>query len=275
MGSSPFSFLSVYFQYSNLDNKRDSYDPQWCDKINAIFVAADAADKGMGWWDRFKNWFERKLIGYFATQKDDKDITPISESVTTLWTYKGQREFNYPFLKNAQMTDEVADPENWPEWVASRIDGLIEHSKGLMVVTQCENFGGPDSAMRKNVDRKQTAYAWRNTTVGYCLDAFHNPNVTNARWAAEQWQKVNNDEGVGPCGKLSKVDHRWFWASHGDTDMSKVWPFYYSPEDYERCCKIKKKHDPKGVFSPNAFVVGYPETAPKHLASLTAAPDNR
>jgi len=126
--------------------------------------------------------------------------------------------------------------------------------------------------MRKNAARKQTSYAWRNTTVGYCLDAFYNPNVANTRWAAEEWQKVNNDEGVGPCGKLSKVDHRWFCFSHGDTDMSKVWQFYYSVDDYERCCKIKKTVDPNGVFTPNSFVVGYPETAPKHVASLAGRP---
>ena len=35
-------------------------------------------------------------------------ITPISESVTRLWTFEGEREFDYPFLKNSQGTDKVA-----------------------------------------------------------------------------------------------------------------------------------------------------------------------
>lgn len=267
MGSSPFSFLSVYFQYSNLDNKCDSYDPHWCSKIKAIVAAAAAANKGLGCWGRFKHWVEQKLIDYFATKADDDYITPISKCVTTLWTYMGMREFNYPVVKNAQMTDQVADPENWSEWVASRIDELIERSEGLMEVTQCQNFGGQDSAMRKNGCLKQTAYAWRNTTVGYELDAFYNPKVANTRLLAEEWTRVNNDEGIGPDGKLSRADHRWFWASHGDIDMSKVWPFYYSSaEDYERCWKVKKAVDPNGVFSPNPFVVGWPETAPKNAA---------
>jgi hypothetical protein len=261
-GSSPFNFLSVYFQYSNLDNKLGSYDPQWCNKIKTIL---SGANKSTSWWGRFKNWVKQTLIDYFVPPCDDGKHKPISECVTTLWTYQGTREFNYPFVKNVQLTDKVADPKNWPEWAATRIDDLIERSDGCMVVTQCENFGGPDSAMTKNGGpNKKTAYAWRNTTVGYCLDAFYNPNVANARWAVEEWQRVNNDEGIGPCGKLSKADHRWFCFSHGDTDMHNVWPFYYSAEDYDRCCKIKKEHDPNGVFTPNAFVVGYPDTAPKH-----------
>jgi len=261
-GSSPFNFLSVYFQYSNLDNT-DSYDRQWCNKIKTILADAN---KTVGWWDGFKNWVKQKLIDHFVPPCDDGVPTPISKSVTKLWTYQGTREFNYPFLKNVQLTDQVADPDKWPEWVASRIDDLIARSEGCMVVTQCENFGGPNSAMRKNAARKQTSYAWRDTTVGYCLDAFYNPNVPNARWAVGEWQKVNNCEGIGPCGKLSKVDHRWFCFSHGDTNMSDVWQFYYSPEDYHRCLEIKKKYDPNGVFTPNSFVVGYPDTAPKHVA---------
>jgi hypothetical protein len=50
--------------------------------------------------------------------------------------------------------------------------------------------------------------------------------------------------------------------------MSKVWPFYYSTDDYAKCCKVKQTVDPNGVFTANTFVVGYsPETAPKHLAA--------
>lgn len=262
MGSSPFNFLSVYFQYSNHDNKPDTYDPLWCFKIKEILCTVKPR---IGWWERLKAWVKYNLIGWFATQQDDTVHTPISESVTQLWTYQGTREFNYPFVKNDQMTDQVADPVHWPEWVASRIDELIDR-RGFMVVTQCENFGGPASAMRKKPERTQTAYAWRDTTVGYCLDAFYNPHVKHGREIAEQWYNKNNAEGIGPKGKLSGADHRWFAFSHGDTDMSKVWQFYYSPEDYKRCCEIKKKVDPHGVFTPNSFVVGYPDSAPQRVA---------
>jgi len=268
MGSSPFNFLSVYFQYSNLDNKPDTYDPAWCFKIKEILCTGK---RRIGRWERFKAWVEQTLVDCFVTRRDDIVHTPISESVTQLWTYRGTREFNYPFVKNVQLTDKVADPEGWPEWVATRIDELIGlGDEGLMVVTQCENFGGQHSAMKNSPARKRTAYAWRDTTVGYCLDAFYNPHVGNALGIAKHWQKINNDEGIGKHGKLSKADHRWFCFSHGDIDMSKVWQFYYSEEDYRRCCKIKKEFDPHGVFTPNPFTVGYPESAPKHGALPSA-----
>lgn len=262
MGSSPFNFLSIYFQYSNLDNKPDTYDPSWCFKIKEILATVKPR---IGWWDRLKACLEYTLIDWFATQRDDTVHTPMSESVTQLWTYKGTREFNYPFVKDDQMTDQVRDPVHWPEWVAARIDELIVR-RNFMVVTQCENFGGKDSAMRKSPERTQTAYAWRDTTVGYCLDAFYYPHAKNARGIAEEWYNKNCAEGIGDNGMLSKADHRWFAFSHGDTDMSKVWQFYYSPDDYHRCCQIKKTVDPHGVFTPNSFVVGYPDSAPKRVA---------
>jgi hypothetical protein len=272
MGSSPFGFLSVYFQYSNLDNKPDTYDPSWCNKIKTIL---GTANQGCGGWERFKEWVEQELIDYFVTMQDDSVTTPISESVTQLWTYRGTREFNFPFLKNTQVTDKVAGPDDWPEWAATRIDALVGRTdEGLMVVVQCENFGGQNSAMTKNGARHQTSYAWRNTTVGYCLDAFFDPNVENARRLAEEWQGINIQGGVGPLGKFSTTDHRWFWATHGNLDMSEIWPCYYSAEDYARCCQIKKAVDPNGVFTANTFVVGYsPDTAPKHVASLAAPPE--
>jgi hypothetical protein len=51
-----------------------------------------------------------------------------------------------------------------------------------------------------------------------------------------------------------------------------VWPFYYSKADYEICCKVKQRVDPKGVFTANTFVVGYTDkAAPKHVAAAPPA----
>ncbi|WP_334512454.1 hypothetical protein [Bradyrhizobium sp. AZCC 1693] len=227
-----------------------------------------SASFGSTWWERFKEWAEQELINLSMTLRDDSVITPVSESVTQLWTYHGTREFNYPFLKNAQVTDKVAT-SGWSEWAATRIDAMVGRSSdGLMVFVQCQNFGGENSAVTKNGKRKQTSYAWRNTTIGYNLDVFYNARMQNAQKLAAEWQNINIAEGVGPNGTFSTADHRWFWASHGDLDMSKVWPFYYSTDDYAKCCKVKQTVDPSGVFTANTFVVGYsPETAPKHLAA--------
>lgn len=266
-GSSPFDVLIVYFQYSNLDNKPDTYDPAWCNKIEAVIRTAN---HGGSWWKRFKLWVEQMILSLIV-KRDNSEITPISKSITQLWTFEGTREFNYPFLKYGQVTDKVASPD-WSEWAASRIDEMIGRSEeGLMVFVQCQNFGGRNSAATRNGGRKQTSYAWRNTTVGYNLDIFYNRNMPNAQKHAQDWHSGNLAEGVGPNGKFSTTDHRWFWASHDNTNMHKVWQYYYSEEDYAKCCKIKAEVDPNGVFTPNTFVVGYPDSAPKHH-TLNVAP---
>jgi|GEM_PF-2535418 len=275
-GSGPLNVLLIYFQYSNLDNKHDTYDPSWCNKIKTILRTANV---GGSFWERLKNLAAEWYIDFaetleLITPQDDDVVTPISESVTQLWTYQGTREFNYPYLKNAQLTDTVATPD-WAEWAATRIDAMVGRSKeGLMVFVQCQNFGGQNSALTKNGGRKQTSYAWRNSTVGYNLDIFFNRHVNNAQALAEQWQKINLAEGVGPNGKFSTADHRCFWACHGSLDMSLVWPCYYSSvDDYAKCCEVKKRVDPTGVFTCNTFVVGYtPDTAPKHLTVLPTPP---
>ena len=262
--SAPFDVLMIYFQYSNLDNKPDTYDPQWCNKIDAIL---DAANKGGSWWERFKLWIKQKIFNLIEKQDNGK-VTPMSKSITELWTYEGTREFNYPFLKYGQVTDKVASPD-WSEWGATRVDAMAGRSnEGLMVFTQCQNFGGQNSAVTKNGRRKQTSYAWRNTTIGYNLDIFYNHKMTGAQTLAHDWHGVNRIEGVGPNGKFSTTDHRWFWASHDRLDMHKVWKYYYSEEDYAQCCKVKAEVDPNGMFTPNSFVVGYtPDSAPKRLAA--------
>jgi len=266
-GSSPFDVLIVYFQYSNLDNKPDTYDPTWCNKIEAILRTAN---HGSSWWKRFKLWVEQMILNLIV-KRDNSEITPISESITQLWTFEGTREFNYPFLKYGQVTDKVASPD-WSEWAATRIDEMTGRShEGLMVFVQCQNFGGKNSAATRNGGRKQTSYAWRNTTVGYNLDIFYNCKMPGAKKHAQDWHLGNLTEGVGPNGKFSTTDHRWFWASHDNIDMHKVWQYYYSDDDYAKCCKIKAEVDPNGVFTPNTFVVGYPDSAPKHLA-LNVAP---
>jgi len=275
-GAAPWNVLLIYFQYSNLDNRPDTYDPSWCSKIKTILRTANM---GGSFWERLKDWVEGWIIGQvrtrrLVTRQDDDVITPISQSVTRLWTYEGTREFNYPYLKNAQFTDKVAT-SGWAEWAATRIDAMAGRSdEGLMVFVQCQNFGGRNSALTKNGGRKQTAYAWRNTTVGYNLDVFFNRHLIDAPQLAEQWQSINIADGVGPSGKFSLADHRCFWACHGSLDISQVWPCYYSSrDDYAKCCQVKKTVDPNGVFTVNTFVVGYtPDTAPRHVAMLAALP---
>lgn len=174
---SPLNALLVYFQYSNIDNKPDTYDRSWCNRIKTILRTAK---HGSTWWERLKEWIEQEIIDASTRLCDDSVITPISKSVTQLWTYQGTREFNYPFLKNGQVTDKVA-ASGWAEWAATRTDAMVGRSSdGLMVFVQCQNFGGENSAVTKNGKRNQTAYAWRNTTVGYNMDVFFDASAQNA-----------------------------------------------------------------------------------------------
>jgi hypothetical protein len=175
------------------------------------------------------------ILNRIEEQDDDAKITPMSKSITELWTYQGTREFNYPYLKYGQVTDKVASSD-WSEWAATRIDAMTGRShEGLMVFVQCMNFGGKNSA----------------------VDIFYDPKMIGAQTLAHDWHTVNRIESVGPEGKFSKTDHRWFWASHDNINMHKMWRHYYSNADYDKCCKVKAKVDPKGVFTPNSFVVGY------------------
>ena len=260
--SSPFNVVMVYFQYSNFDNKPDTYDPTWRNRIDEIF---STANKHASWWEWIKLWVEQKILNRIEKQDSGK-ITPMSKSITELWTYEGTREFNYPYLKYGQVTDRIASPD-WPEWAATRIDAMVGRShEGLMVFAQCQNFGGQSSAVTKNGRRGQTSYAWRNTTVGCNLDIFYNKKMTGAETIAHDWHTGNRLQGVGPHGKFSTTDHRWFWASHDNIDMHRMWHHYYSDEDYARCCKVKEKVDPNGVFTPNSFVVGHaPDSEPEYL----------
>jgi hypothetical protein len=265
----PFNIILVYFQYSNTD-KNTPYDPTWCQKIQDILKTANT---GGSIWERITMLAEQEILNLLVKHQDNIP-TPISTSITELWTYPGTREFNFPYIKNGQDTDTVAS-DDWSEWAATRIDAMTGRSdEGLMVFVQCQNFGGQGSAIVKNGKRNQTSFAWRNTTVGYNLDVFYDPKKPDAKEKGQEWQKVNTEEGIGQNGKFSTEDHRWFWASHGDLNMKNVWQYYYSSREmYDRCCEVKKQVDPNGVFSPNSFVVGYSLDVPDRSVFAGSQPE--
>jgi len=73
---------------------------------------------------------------------------------------------------------------------------------------------------------------------------------------AEDWQKVNDEEGIGPNGVFSKQDRRQLWGSYGDWDLDKVWNLYYEDRaTYDKLRQVRKAADPYGVFTPNPFCV--------------------
>jgi hypothetical protein len=238
----PFSDLStmifpsifVYVQFSNLGGANEQYDSSFCDKVKAAMKPC-----GEWWW----------------ILQDDTEDVPISK-LNFLWIYGGVREFDFPYIKNGQVSRQTAFP-GWAEFTADWINQMQDQQpNGLMVFTQCQYFGGYNSAMHNNADGR-TAYSWRDATICINVDLFYDENINPmARLAAQDFQQAYTSKAIGPDGVFSKEDLRWFWASHGDGNLSRVWRAYLSPKDYDRLLKIKKTYDPSSIFSPNAFCVG-------------------
>ena len=66
---------------------------------------------------------------------------------------------------------------------------------------------------------------------------------------------------MGPGGIFSKQDRRVLWGSYGEFDLDSVWQTYYDDQEkYERLMEIRKKADPYGTFTANAFAVKRAET---------------
>jgi hypothetical protein len=244
--------ILVFVQFSNLGGASEPYDTAFCDKVKAAMTPC-----GEFW---------------LILQNDDVPV-PISK-LNFQWIYSGVREFDYPYIKNAQVSTQTTFP-GWAAFAASWINSMQEQMQyGLMVFTQCQHFGGYNSAMYKNRDNG-TAYSWRDATIGFNMDLFYDAGTNpNAQALAQRFQNQYAVEAIGPNGIFSKPDLRWFWASHGDKDLSRVWQYYLSPTAYQSLLGIKAAHDPNMIFSPNTFCVGgaKPPAKPRGVRLVQNAP---
>jgi hypothetical protein len=229
-----FPTILVYVQFSNPGGASEPYDSAFCDRVKAAMAPCD------GWW--------------VAWQNDDEHV-PLSK-LNFQWIYSGVREFDYPYIKNAQVSTQTTFP-GWAEFAANWIGAMQDQiQNGLMVFTQCQHFGGPNSAMYKNKDNG-TAYSWRDATIGFNMDLFYDVATSpDAKARAEKFQELFTAGAIGPSGIFSKQDLRWFWASHGDDNLDRIWPAYLSPSAHQTLLGIKAEYDPRMVFSPNAFCIG-------------------
>ena len=226
-----FPSLIVYVQFSNLGGASEPYDPAFCNKVKAAIAPCG--------------------LLHLILQNDDINV-PLSK-LNFQWIYTGVREFDFPYIKNCQISTQTTFP-GWADFAAGWVDTLQNQwINGLMVFTQCQHFGGYNSAMVRN-DNGKTAYSWRNATIGMNLDIFY--ANSNAQALANSFQDQYTSQAIGPDGIFSKADLRWYWASHGEQDLSLVWQDYLSPTSYQRLLQIKKTYDPDSIFSPNAFCVG-------------------
>ena len=206
------------------------------------FNKSDVPD--MGWFDRIR---EGTIIDTEVMEK------PMSQ-LTAEWIFRNIREFDHPYVKRCYATNSTTlGKDGWASWVTKRIDEIVKpEANRCWLSCQLQCIGGKDSMFARNADNG-TAFSWRDTTVVATLDCFHKDNTLGI---AEDWAKVNDEEGVGPKGIFSKQDRRLLWASYGNFDLDATWNCYYEDrEKYERLQKTRQRADPEGIFTPNTFAV--------------------
>ncbi|ETN43375.1 uncharacterized protein HMPREF1541_02534 [Cyphellophora europaea CBS 101466] len=204
--------------------------------------------------DKVMQWFQNLKKGSNLILSDGIMKKPMSE-LTRKWLFMNVREFPLPYVKRTYLTNSTTlTKDHWPEWVSDRIDEVVgTWDNKLWLSCQIQCFGGKYSMFTRNADNG-TAYSWRkDTTVVQTLDCFH---WSVKRDAALDWQKQNDQTGIGRAGIFSKEDRRVLWGSYGDFDLDKVWKSYYEDEaKYRKLGEIRARVDPDGIFTPNTFAV--------------------
>lgn len=223
--------IIVYAQYVPF-NKTDICDMKWFDDIMKA---------------------GKPLIPFINSVKM-KEMSKLTRD----WIFMNVREFDFPYVKRTYFTNsKTLVKDGWVDWVTGRIDDILKSKNNCYLSVQIQNFGGENSEFYNNRNNG-TSFSWRDSTIVCVLDCFYDQKKSKgeAKKIAEDWQETNDKEGIGLNGKFSKEDRRLLWGSYGDFDLDKTKEYYYDDETYEKLCTIKKKVDPDGVFTPNAFSVG-------------------
>jgi hypothetical protein len=213
--------------------------------VYAQWVPFDDTDVcDMGWFNRIR---EGSLFDPEVKEK------PMSE-LAAGWLFRNTREFDLPYVKRTHVTNsKTLGAHGWASWVTGRIDAIVKpETNHCWLSAQLQCFGGKNSKFTTNSDNG-TSYSWRDFTVCCTLDCFYG---SGHKATAEDWHKVNDEEGIGPEGKFSKQDRRMLWGSYGSYDLDASWSYYYEDQaKYDRLRKIRSAADPDGVLTPNTFCV--------------------
>jgi hypothetical protein len=175
-------------------------------------------------------------------------------ALTGEWIFRNVREFDHPYVKRSYLTKSTTlGKDGWTSWVTKRINAIVEpEDNHCWLSAQLQCLGGKHSKFVTNADNG-TSYSWRDSTLVCVLDCFHS---SYAKDRADDWQKVNDLEGIGPHGIFSKQDRRVLWGSYGSFDLDASWSYYYEDRvKYERLRKARQAADPDGIFTPNPFCV--------------------
>ncbi len=273
---SPAQGLVINFQYSNLDNKPDTYDQKWCDMIkNAVKPILDKVNAGG--LSNLPLKAKYKMANIMAPSHSDDHCYSHSDSIAHLWTFYGVREFNHPGYKHANFTPKVINVDEWAKGQAEimnelMLDGMF-NKKGLMTICLLTNYGGPNSMLVKNTSKVKTMVARRTSTLGAFCDVFYNPDKPDAQASALDYHNrivelLVNSGYFGPKGQ----DWRLFCFAYGEHDLSQenVWKLYYDDaEKHASDLAAKAKFDPNSILSSNPFSLNFPEN---RKASYAATP---
>ncbi|KAL8827101.1 MAG: hypothetical protein Q9170_007147 [Blastenia crenularia] len=230
--------------------------------LYAQWVPMNAEDK---YTDKVDAWFQKfrdlnHLIPYLCIHAAEP-IEPMSK-MTGEWLFARPREFDHPYEKRTYMTNSTSlVKDKWVDHVADRIHQVLFPSlthlglwENCYLSVQIQAYGGKYSRFSANRDNG-TSYSWRDSTVCQVLDCFHTEGE-KGKALANEWQAGNDKLMNGKDSPFSKQDKRVLWASYGDWDMDKSWPFYFEDQaKYERIGKQRYLADPQGTFTPNPFSV--------------------
>lgn len=204
---------------------------------------------------RVFSWFDEIKKGSLTLFGDGIMRDKSMSALTRQWLFLDVREFDLPYVKRTYLTNSTTlTKDHWPEWVAGRIDKIVQPWDNRMWLScQIQYFGGKNSMFVRNRDNG-TSYSWReDSTVCQTLDCFH--------WSVEhanalKWQQENDQTGLGDGGVFSKQDRRVLWGSYGSFDLHEVRAAYYETEEkYKKLSQVRSTWDPKGMFTPNTFSV--------------------
>jgi FAD/FMN-containing dehydrogenase len=274
--------IIVAAQWANLGGADQPFDPSWFEKLLAASPSYGRLFPGK---DVFRIDLEllSKIPGLAAGKfyVDESVHTPLSV-LSGKWIFlQNPREFNTPYMKRVYATKEsqMLVDRDWAGSVMKRvalIEGPLVPEHGCHFVCQFEITGGKSSKTFQNRDNG-TSYAWRDSTIGLTFDCFYDEygvlgtvlhllEETPKSWA-HRWVTENDQTFVGEDGTFDTQDRRLLWGSYSrdgeHSNMGVVWPRYYdSADQYARMCDLKKRYDPTGVFTPNAFCVGVEPPAP-------------
>ncbi|KAL8942233.1 MAG: hypothetical protein Q9211_001477 [Gyalolechia sp. 1 TL-2023] len=230
--------------------------------LYAQWVPMNAEDK---YTDKVDAWFQKfrnldSFLKYWCIHAASIE-EPMSK-MSGEWLFARPREYDLPYEKRTYMTSSTTlVQDKWVDQVADQIHRVVAPSldhlalwNNCFLAVQIQCFGGKHSQYYAKRDNG-TAYSWRDSTVCQVLDCFYREGA-EGKALAKGWQEVNDKLMCGEHSRFSKQDKRVLWASYGDWDLDKTWPFYYEDQaKYERIGRQRFLADPHGTFTPNPFNV--------------------